>query len=102
MGFEADEGMLDYPGRSFLAYRMLQEFFSFPEKFFFLELGNLAPILAQGFQNEFEVIFLISRIDSEDTRLRLENGVAASTFCTSATQHLRTFSTPSHRLDIPN
>lgn len=91
MGFETDEGMLDYPGRSFLAYRMLQEFFSFPEKFFFLELGNLAPILAQGFQNEFEVIFLISRIDSEDTRLRLENGVAASTFCTSATPIINLF-----------
>ncbi len=91
MGFEADEGMLDYPGRSFLAYRLLQEFFSFPEKFFFLELGNLAPILAQGFRNEFEVIFLISRMDSEETRLRLENGVTASTFRTSATPIINLF-----------
>ncbi|WP_031500531.1 type VI secretion system baseplate subunit TssF [Bryobacter aggregatus] len=91
MGFEKDEGVLDYPGRSFLAYRMLQEFFAFPEKFFFLELGNLEEVLAHGFQNEFEVVFLISRIDSEETRLRLENGVNASSFRTAATPIINLF-----------
>ncbi len=91
MGFEKNEGVLDYPGRSFLAYRLLQEFFAFPEKFFFLELSGLEAVLAQGFTNEFEVIFLISRIDSEDVRLRLENGVSAATFRTTATPVINLF-----------
>ncbi len=91
MGFEKDEGVLDYPGRSFLAYRLLQEFFAFPEKFFFLELSGLADVLRKGFKNEFEVIFLVSRIDSEDTRLRLETGISAATFRTTATPVVNLF-----------
>lgn len=91
MGFEKNEGVLDYPGRSFLAYRLLQEFFAFPEKFFFLELSGLEAVLAQGFTNEFEVIFLVSRIDSEDVRLRLENGINAATFRTTATPVINLF-----------
>jgi type VI secretion system protein ImpG len=91
MGFEKDEGVLDYPGRSFLAYRMLQEFFSFPEKFFFLELSGLAEVLSKGFKNSFEVVFLVSRIDSEDVRLRLENGISAATFRTTATPVINLF-----------
>ncbi|MBM3759714.1 MAG: type VI secretion system baseplate subunit TssF [Acidobacteria bacterium] len=91
MGFEKDEGVLDYPGRSFMAYRLLQELFAFPEKFFFIELSGLAEVLAQGFTNEFEVIFLVSRIDSEDVRLRLENGINASSFRTTATPVINLF-----------
>ena len=91
MGFDTNEGVLEYPGRSFLAYRLLQEFFAFPEKFFFLELSGLEAILNQGFKNEFEIIFLLSRIDSEETRLRLENGVSVSVFRTAATPVINLF-----------
>jgi len=91
MGFEQNEGVLEYPGRSFMAYRLLQEYFAFPEKFFFLELNGLESLLQQGFENEFEVIFLVSRIDSEDVRLRLENGVSASTFRTTAVPVINLF-----------
>jgi type VI secretion system protein ImpG len=80
VGFETDEAMLDYPGRSFLGYRLLQEFFAFPEKFFFLEIDGLAPLLAQGFSNEFEIILLISKIDQEDSRAKLESFTNASVF----------------------
>lgn len=91
MGFEKEEGVLEYPGRSFLAYRLLQEFFAFPEKYFFLELSGLREVLAQGFRNELEVIFLLSRVESEDVRMRLENGVHASVFRTSATPIINLF-----------
>ena len=37
--------LLPYPRRSFLGYRLLQEYFSFPEKFFFIDLEGLAPRL---------------------------------------------------------
>jgi type VI secretion system protein ImpG len=91
MGFDKEEGVLEYDGRSFLAYRLMQEFFCFPEKFFFLELSGLHEILSSGFGNEFEVIFLLSRIDQEETRLRLENGVSASVFKTRATPIINLF-----------
>jgi type VI secretion system protein ImpG len=39
MGFREDEGVLPYPQRSFIGYRLLQEYAAFPEKFLFVELN---------------------------------------------------------------
>lgn len=91
MGFEPEEGVLSYPGRSFLAYRHLQEFFAFPEKFFFLEINGLAEALAKGFTNELELVFLVSRLESEDVRTRLDTGVTSSTFRTNCTPIVNLF-----------
>jgi type VI secretion system protein ImpG len=41
VGFEADEGLVPYPSQSFLGYRLLSEFFAFPEKFLFVDLEGL-------------------------------------------------------------
>ncbi|TKD46933.1 type VI secretion system baseplate subunit TssF [Azotobacter chroococcum] len=41
VGFAADEGLLDYDPRSFLGYRLLQEYFVLPEKFLFVDLIGL-------------------------------------------------------------
>ncbi|HME68904.1 MAG TPA: type VI secretion system baseplate subunit TssF [Myxococcota bacterium] len=43
MGFEKDEGLLEYPLESFLGYRLLQEYFAFEAKFLFVEIGGLPP-----------------------------------------------------------
>jgi type VI secretion system protein ImpG len=43
MGFERDEGLLEYPRESFLGYRLLQEYFAFEAKFLFVEIGELPP-----------------------------------------------------------
>jgi type VI secretion system protein ImpG len=91
VGFEPDENLLEYPGRSFHAYRLLQEFFFFPEKFFFFEFTGLAPALANGFSNEFEAVLLFSKVESEDVRVRLETGVNAQMFKTNATPVLNLF-----------
>ena len=41
VGFERDEGALDYPVESFVGYRLLQEYFAFPDKFLFVDLTGL-------------------------------------------------------------
>jgi type VI secretion system protein ImpG len=38
VGFGRDEGLLPYPARSFLGYRLLTEYFAFPQKFLFVDL----------------------------------------------------------------
>jgi len=43
MGFEKDEGLLEYPPESFLGYRLLQEYFAFETKFLFVEIRGLPP-----------------------------------------------------------
>jgi len=39
VGFDADQGLVEYPAQSFLGYRLLSEYFAFPEKFLFFDLN---------------------------------------------------------------
>ncbi len=60
VGFEPDEGMLPYSSRSFLGYRLLQEYFYFPEKFLFFEIDGLSGLRVSGrFDREIEIRFLL-------------------------------------------
>lgn len=43
VGFGREEGMLPYPARSFLGYRLLTEYFAFPQKYLFFDV-NLPPL----------------------------------------------------------
>jgi type VI secretion system protein ImpG len=64
VGFELDEGLLDYPSRSFPGYRLLTEFFVFPEKFLFFEIGNLRERALRHVGNSlFVYIFFNRRAD---------------------------------------
>ncbi len=80
VGFGSDEGMLPYPSRSFPGYRLLQEFFSFPEKFFFFDVTGLEEAWAAGFKDTAEIVFLVAQPTDADRRERLEIGVSAKTF----------------------
>jgi type VI secretion system protein ImpG len=80
VGFEKDEGMLPYTRRSFVGYRLLQEFFTFPEKFFFLDVTNLESIWKSGFKDRVELVFLLSDFGGEVNRDRLAIGLSPDTF----------------------
>jgi type VI secretion system protein ImpG len=86
VGFERDEGLLPYPNQSFLGYRLLTEFFTFPHKFLFLDLGGWRQARAAGFQEKVEVILFLNR-----TLTTLEQGVTASTFRTGCTPVVNLF-----------
>jgi type VI secretion system protein ImpG len=80
VGFAADEGMLPYSRRSFVGHRILMEYFSFPEKFFFIDLTGLATKWEAGFKDAVEFIFLISEVERDDRRQRLELELSKKTF----------------------
>ena len=44
VGFALDEGLLPYPDNAHLGYRLIQEYFTFPEKFHFFEATGLPPL----------------------------------------------------------
>jgi type VI secretion system protein ImpG len=79
VGFDVGEGMFPYDRRSFIGYRLLQEYFTFPDKFFFLDLTGLREGLAD-FRSSVEVIFVISKFEGDGRRQRLETGITAETF----------------------
>ena len=80
VGFEENEAMLPYPRRSFSGYRLLQEYFTFPDKFLFFDLDGLEQLSPIGFSDQVEIVFLISKFDRADRQQVLELGVSVSTF----------------------
>lgn len=75
VGFERDEGMFPYTARSLLGYRLLSEYFAFPQKFLFFDLAGLGPEVLCGAGRTLEVYFYLDQ-GSED----LQQNVAADTF----------------------
>src|SRR5581483_960032 len=76
VGFAEDEGVLPYSSRSFLGYRLLQEYFTIPEKFLFVDLEGLEEVWAAGFKDRAEVLFLFSSFEP-DYQQRMELGVSS-------------------------
>lgn len=68
VGLHPDEGLLPYPDTAHTGYRLLQEYFAFPDKFMFVELENL-PRDALGAGNRVEVIFLLQDGHADDLRV---------------------------------
>ena len=90
-GFSEEESMLPYPRRSFPGYRLLQEYFTFPDKFFFFDIVGLRDALATGIKNRFELVFLLSQFEQTDRRQILELGVSAKTFRINSTPIVNLF-----------
>lgn len=79
VGFAPDEGVLPYSRRSFLGYRLLQEYFTFPEKFFFIDLHGLESMAGADFGPRAEILFFFSRYERPERHQILELGVSAKT-----------------------
>jgi type VI secretion system protein ImpG len=71
VGFGRNEGMLPYPARSFVGYRILTEFFTLPQKFLFFEISGISARCMAGAGSELDLFLYFSDTDKE-----LERGVA--------------------------
>ncbi|HEY5809695.1 MAG TPA: type VI secretion system baseplate subunit TssF, partial [Povalibacter sp.] len=60
-GFEDSEALIPYGRRSFQGYRLLHEYFAFPERFMFFTLRELGSAVRSLAGNEFEVVLLLNR-----------------------------------------
>jgi type VI secretion system protein ImpG len=86
VGFEPHEGLLPYPPQSFLGYRLLSEFFTFPQKYLFLDLGGWRRVAQAGFGSKVEVVFFLNR-----TLPVVEQGVDVQTFRLGCTPIINLF-----------
>ncbi len=80
IGFGRDEGMVPYSDRSFTGHRLLMEYFTFPEKFFFVDLTGLETVWQAGFDKNVEFVLLLGDIESDERRQRLELELSKKTF----------------------
>jgi type VI secretion system protein ImpG len=79
-GLSETESLIPFPRRSFWGYRLLQEYFSFPEKFLFLDLSGFRQLATADFGEKIELIFLISDFERSERRQMLEMGLSEKTF----------------------
>ncbi len=82
VGFADDEALLPVTQRSFQGYRLLQEYFSCPERYRFFELTGLSRAIGRAATDEIEVVILLGRGEAA-----LESTVDRSNvalFCTPA------------------
>jgi type VI secretion system protein ImpG len=82
LGFDESQALLPVGNNVFDGYRLLQEFFAFPERFMFAELTGLRELMSVCNDSKIEIILLFDRADP-----RLDGVVRAShlsLFCTPA------------------
>lgn len=80
VGFGRDEAILPYGETSFQGYRLLQEYFCFPQKFMFFDLKNLDLLPTEHLNNRFEIIFLLEDFQRGERATLLESSVGHDTF----------------------
>lgn len=56
VGFDETEALLPYTKRSFMGYRLLTEYFSFPYKFLFFDIFGLNQAIGKKFGNTFDIL----------------------------------------------
>ncbi len=60
-GFDREDALLPYTARSFQGYRLLQEYFAFPERFLFVEPSGLRSALSRCTEDTLDMIFRFDR-----------------------------------------
>jgi type VI secretion system protein ImpG len=63
VGFEREEGLIDYSARSSLGYRLLTEYFAFPEKFLFFDLTGMSErvLASAGAKSDLHIFIYLKR-----------------------------------------
>lgn len=86
LGFEDDQALLPCPPPSFQGYRLLHEYFAFPQRYLFVELGGLRPAVRRCSEDQLEVLILFDRADPA-----LENALGAANFALFCTPAINLF-----------
>jgi type VI secretion system protein ImpG len=85
-GFAPDESLLPWPARSFSGFRLLSEYFAFPQKFMFLDIAGLDAKTLVCESGKFELYIYLSRSSNE-----LERSVSAEMFAVGCTPIVNLF-----------
>ncbi len=101
VGFGEDETLIDYDARSHAAYRLLTEYFAFPEKFNFIDLplpraaaSGAKESLAEdagALPQNFTLHFVLSGVRSDSDQARLLESISSRTFVLGCTPVVNLF-----------
>lgn len=95
VGFADAEALLPVTLRGFSGYRLLQEYFAFPQRFLFVELAGLGRITQRCTGNELDLVIPLGRGDAS-----LEGVVDAAQFSLFCTPAINLFSRRTDRVHV--
>lgn len=72
-GFSDQEALLPYPTHAFPGFRILQEYFAFPQKFLFFDITGLKALAEVGGDDQFDVIIRLTKPPITALRVSAEN-----------------------------
>ncbi|MBA1245054.1 type VI secretion system baseplate subunit TssF [Pseudomonas japonica] len=90
VGYGLDEGLVDYSERSFPGYRLLHEYFTYPDKFMFFDLGGFDRLAGKALKG-VEVNFYFSKYDLGDRLARLAQNLGRNNFKLNCTPIINLF-----------
>ena len=97
VGLAENEALLPPSPRSFEGYRILREYFAFPQRYLFIKLDNLAQNIATECANDTQLDIVIPLAQQEP---RLENRVDSSSFALNCTPVVNLFPKSLDRIQI--
>lgn len=86
VGFPDEEALLPVTARSFRGYRLLQEYFAFPQRFLFFRITGLNPCFKQCNDRFMDLVILLDREE-----LTLEKRIDADNFVLHCTPVINLF-----------
>jgi type VI secretion system protein ImpG len=95
VGYDDGESMLPVTLRGLAGTRLMQEYFSFPQRFLFVDVGGLAEAFAQCTGNSFEIVLLFNRYVAS-----LEGGGEPGNFALNCVPAINLFERRAERVDI--
>lgn len=92
VGFDDDETMIPFTSRSHPAFRLLTEYFAYPEKFNFIDidLDEIAPMLSEK-SRRFTLQFAVAGLSSDSNEARLLASLSSKHFRLGCTPVINLF-----------
>ena len=95
VGFGDDQALLPTTLRSFQGYRLVHEYFSFPQRFLFFDIDGLKAALGKHAARELELVLLFDKGDAA-----LESVVDAGNFALNCTPAINLFDRRCDRIHL--
>src|ERR1043165_5764055 len=95
MGYDDSQSLMPVGARSFQGYRLLYEYFAFPQRFLFAEFAGLGPALRATKDREADVLVFLTEENRE-----LEESVSAQSLVLHCTPAINLFPKRADRIHI--
>lgn len=95
VGFDMDQGIIPYPKNSFVGYRLLTEYFTFQEKFQFIDITELKNIQNKEYGDTLNIYLYLS-----DSDLELEQQISENNFLLGCTPTINIFKTNAEPISL--